>query len=441
MLDRYRLRTIWFLALPIIGGQMSQNLLNLVDMAMAGVLGPYAVAAVGLGGFVNFTAGAVVIGLSSGVQAMAARRKGEGRESVMAVPLNGGLLLALAIGVPTSAAVFWTASDFFPLVNGDPEVYELGIPYIQMRIIAMTALGMNFAFRGYWNAINRSMIYLRTLLVMHAVNIFLNYVLIFGKLGFPEMGVAGAGLGSAIATFVGCGYYFAQGLTLAKPHGFFHGLPDRATMATMVRLSIPSCIQQLFFSLGFLTLFWIIGQVGTLEVAAANVLINIVLVAILPGNGLGLAAASLVGQSLGAGNPHDAHQWGWDVVKVATLLLACIGLPMVVAPDIILGAFLHDPATLNLARLPLQITGVGVLADAAGIVLLNALLGAGAARQVMVMSVLLQWLVFLPAAWLVGPVLGWGLVGVWSCFIGYRALQAVALVVMWEKKLWTTIKV
>ena len=126
---------------------------------------------------------------------------------------------------------------------------------------------------------------------------------------------------------------------------------------------------------------------------------------------------------------------------MATLLLACIGLPMVVAPDIILGAFLHDPATLNLARLPLQITGVGVLADAAGIVLLNALLGAGAARQVMVMSVLLQWLVFLPAAWLVGPVLGWGLVGVWSCFIGYRALQAVALVVMWEKKLWTTIKV
>ncbi|NQV21010.1 MAG: MATE family efflux transporter [Rhodospirillales bacterium] len=441
MLDRYRLRIIWFLALPIIGGQMSQNLLNLVDMAMAGVLGPYAVAAVGLGGFVNFTAGAVVIGLSSGVQAMAARRKGEGRESVMAVPLNGGLLLALAIGVPTSAAVLWTASDFFPLVNSDPEVYELGVPYIQMRIIAMTALGMNFAFRGYWNAINRSMVYLRTLLVMHAVNIFLNYVLIFGKLGFPEMGVAGAGLGSAIATFVGCGYYFAQGLTLAKPHGFFHGLPDRATMATMVRLSIPSCIQQLFFSLGFLTLFWIIGRVGTLEVAAANVLINIVLVAILPGNGLGLAAASLVGQSLGAGKPHDAHQWGWDVVKVATLLLACIGLPMVVAPDIILGAFLHDPATLNLARLPLQITGVGVLADAAGIVLLNALLGAGAARQVMVMSVLLQWLVFLPAAWLVGPVLGWGLVGVWSCFIGYRALQAVALVVMWEKRHWTDIKV
>lgn len=441
MLDRYRLRTIWFLALPIIGGQMSQNLLNLVDMAMAGVLGPYAVAAVGLGGFVNFTAGAVVIGLSSGVQAMAARRKGEGRESAMAVPLNGGLLLALAIGIPTSAVVFWTASDFFPLINGDPEVYELGIPYIQMRIIAMTALGMNFAFRGYWNAINRSMVYLRTLLVMHAVNIFLNYVLIFGKLGFPEMGVAGAGLGSAIATFVGCAYYFSQGLTLAKPHGFFRGLPDRATMATMVRLSIPSCIQQLFFSLGFLTLFWIIGRVGTLEVAAANVLINIVLVAILPGNGLGLAAASLVGQSLGAGNPRDAHQWGWDVVKVATLLLACIGLPMVVAPDFILGAFLHDPVTLNLARLPLQITGVGVLADAAGIVLLNALLGAGAARQVMVMSVLLQWLVFLPATWLVGPVLGWGLVGVWSCFIGYRALQAVALIVMWEKRHWTDIKV
>ncbi len=441
MLDRYRRRTIWILALPIIGGQVSQNVLNLVDMAMAGVLGPYAVAAVGLGGFINFTAGAVVIGLSSGVQAMAARRKGEGREDVMAVPLNGGLLLALLIGIPISAAVFWFAPDFYPLINGDPEVYERGAPYVQARIVAMTALGMNFAFRGYWNGVSQSGVYLRTLLVMHAANIFLNYVLIFGKLGFPELGVTGAGLGSAIATALGTVYYIAQGLTLGKPHGFFHGLPDRETMATMIRLSVPSCIQQLFFAVGFLTLFWIIGRIGTLEVAAANVLTNVVLVAILPGNGLGLAAASLVGQSLGAGNPRDAHRWGWDVVKMATLLLSCIGLPMVVVPDLILMGFLHDQVTLDLARMPLRVTGVGALADAAGIVLLNALLGAGASRQVMVMSIALQWFLFMPVAWLVGPVLGWGLLGVWSCFIGYRTLQAAVLAVMWEKKHWTQIKV
>ena len=441
MLNRYRLRTIWYLALPIIGGQMSQNVLNLIDMAMAGVLGPHAVAAVGLGGFINFAAAALVIGLSSGVQAMAARRKGEGREDVMAVPLNGGLLLALVFGIPLSAGVFWAAPQLYPLINNDPVLIEAGVPYLQARIVAMTALGMNFAFRGYWNGVSQSGVYLRTLLVMHAVNIFLNYVLIFGKFGFPEMGVTGAGLGSAIATIIGSLYYTAQGLTIAKPNGFFHGLPDRETIVTMLRLSIPSSIQQLFFSIGFLTLFWIIGQVGTLEVAAANVLINIVLVAILPGNGLGLAAASLVGQSLGAGKPRDAHLWGWDVVKVATGLLALIGLPMILFPDLILSGFLHDTETTELARLPLQITGVGVLADAAGIVLLNALLGAGASRQVMTMSIIMQWALFLPIAWLVGPGLGWGLVGVWTAFMVYRGLQALVLVWMWEQKLWTQIRV
>jgi Na+-driven multidrug efflux pump len=236
-------------------------------------------------------------------------------------------------------------------------------------------------------------------------------------------------------------YYISQGLALSKPNGFLRGLPDRATITTMLRLSIPSSIQQLFFSIGFLTLFWIIGQIGTLELAAANVLINIVLVAILPGNGLGLAAASLVGQSLGANDPRDAHMWAWDVVKVATGLLVLIGLPMVLFPDLILAAFLHDTVTLTLARTPLQITGIGVLADAAGIVLLNALLGAGASREVMKMSIFMQWGLFLPLAWLVGPGLGGGLVSVWTSFIVYRALQAVVLTWMWEQKHWTRIKV
>ncbi len=441
MLNRYRMRTIWFLALPIIGGQMSQNVLNLVDMAMVGVLGPQALAAVGLGGFVNFAAAAVVIGLASGVQAMAARRKGEGREDIMAVPLNAGLLLALIIGLPVTVVVFWTIPDFYPWINNDPEVIREGVPYLQTRILAMTALGINFAFRGYWNGVNQSGVYLRTLLIMHAINIFLNYVLIFGKLGFPEMGVTGAGVGSAIATVLGSLYYISQGLALSKPNGFFRGLPDRTTITTMLRLSIPSSIQQLFFSIGFLTLFWIIGQIGTLELAAANVLINIVLVAILPGNGLGLAAASLVSQSLGANDTRDAHMWAWDVVKVATGLLLLIGLPMVLFPDLILAAFLHDTVTLTLARTPLQITGIGVLADAAGIVLLNALLGAGASREVMKMSIFMQWGLFLPLAWLVGPGLGGGLVSVWTSFIVYRALQAVVLTWMWEQKHWTRIKV
>ena len=119
-MDAQRLRTILNLALPIIGGMVSQNVLNLVDTAMVGALGPAALAAVGVAGFARFMAAATIMGLASGVQAMTARRLGEGRASECAVPLNGGLLLALAIGAPLAAVLFVLAPDLFPYLNATP---------------------------------------------------------------------------------------------------------------------------------------------------------------------------------------------------------------------------------------------------------------------------------------------------------------------------------
>ena len=123
-----RLRTVLDLSLPIVGGMASQNVLNLVDIAMVGTLGPVALAAVGLGSFANFMAMALVMGLSSGVQAMAARRKGEGRESEMAVALNGGLLLAIMIGLPILILLLWQAPVLFALLIDDPAVIAEGVP-------------------------------------------------------------------------------------------------------------------------------------------------------------------------------------------------------------------------------------------------------------------------------------------------------------------------
>ena len=131
----------------------------------------------------------------------------------------------------------------------------------------MGAMGMNFSFRGFWNGVNKASYYMGTLVVMHIVNILLNYLLIFGKLGFPEMGAAGAGFASAIAAFMGTGIYFFLGFRHARPQGFLTRRPSRSSVQTLVRISIPSSIQQLFFSAGFLTLYWIVGKVGTAELA------------------------------------------------------------------------------------------------------------------------------------------------------------------------------
>ncbi|MCA9692034.1 MAG: MATE family efflux transporter, partial [Myxococcales bacterium] len=309
-MDPERTRRILILALPIIGGMVSQNVLNLVDTAMIGTLGTVAIGAVNQASVANFMSQAFITGLGVGVQAMAARRLGEGDLSNMARPLNGGLLLALLIGVPLSVAVYFLAPVVFPYMQQDAEVITLGVDYWQARVWGMVAVGLNFSFRGYWNGVNLSPLYLRTLLVMHAANIFFNWVLIFGHLGFDAMGSTGAGIGTTISTWIGTGYYFLLAKRHAGDAGFLDSLPDRETMRTMLRLSLPSCVQTLFFAAGFTALFIIIGKVGTTALGAAGVLINVTMVAVLPGIGLGLAAASLVSQALGRRESEDARRWG-----------------------------------------------------------------------------------------------------------------------------------
>jgi len=439
--SRDRLSIILALALPIVGGMASQNVLNLVDTAMVGRLGPDALAAVGIGSIASFVSVAFIMGLSSGVQAMAARRLGEGKTVDMAVPLNGGLLVALCLALPLSILLFALTPKLFPILHSDPQVIEQGVPYLQVRLVGMASVGMNFAFRGYFNGVSRSGLYLRTLLVMHGVNIVLNYLLIFGKLGFPELGTTGAAVGTIVATYVGSATYVMLGWRHARDAGFGHRLPSWSTVHTMVRLSVPAGLQQLFMAAGFLTLFWIIGRLGTTQLAAANVLVNLTMVTMLPGLGLGMAAASLVGQALGRGDAEDAHQWAWDVVAVAVAGMVPLGLPMLLAPEVLLGVFTSDVGTIEAARLPLQIVGGSIVLDAVGLVLLNALLGAGDARTVMGVSISLQWGLFLPAAFLVGPWLGHGLVGIWVVQLLQRGAQAGAFATIWHRGRWSSVRV
>lgn len=442
-----RRRAILSLALPIIGGMVSQNVLNLVDTLMVGRLGPTALAAVGFGGFANFMAIAFITGMSAGVQAMAARRKGEGKTGEMAVPLNGGLILVLILAVPFSVLLIWLAPDIFSVLSSDPDVAADGSPYLQARLVAMVAVGSNFAFRGYWNGISRSKLYLRTLLVMHICNVPISLVLIFGYLGFPELGATGAGVGTTIATFIGTGYYFYLGRRHARDAGFLRGIPSRKTLVTMLRISIPSGAQTFLFAAGLTVLFIIIDRIGTDEVAAANVLINISLVAFLPGLGLGLAAASLVGQALGRADPDDAARWGWEVVRIGFVLMAGLGIPMALFPEPILAAFFpvpllepFDNAPLELAVTPLRLVGLTIGIEALTMVLLNAIIGAGATTLALIIAVGMQWGLFLPTAYIVGPYLGGSLLTIWILNIGYRAVMGGLLAGVWASRRWAAVK-
>jgi putative MATE family efflux protein len=419
---------------------VSQNVLNLVDTAMVGTLGNAALAAVGLGSFANFMSTALILGVSVGVQAMASRRQGEGRLSETAIPLNGGIAVVMAVGLPLSLVLFLLAPEIYGLLNNDPEVVRLGTTYFQVRVSAAVFVGINFAFRGYWNAVDMSKLYMSTLVVMHIINICLNYVLIFGKLGFPELGVQGAAIGTAGSTAIGTLIYFGLGFKHARSAGFLKQLPKWENILALVKISIPNGIQQLFFAAGWLTLYTIIGRVGTAELAAANVLINCMLVAILPGIGLGLGAATLVGQALGRKDKEDAFQWGFDVVKVGLVGLGFLGALMMVFPDLILSIFLTDPVTLEMARLPMRLSGLMMPFEAFGLILMNALLGAGDSKRVMIVSIMTQWGFFLPAAWLIGPILGMGLLEIWICNGIYRIATSAVFVAFWRSRSWAEIK-
>jgi len=441
MLDRSRIRTILALALPIIGGMASQNVLNLVDTAMVGYLGAPALAAVGMASFANFMAVAFIMGLSAGVQAIAARRVGEGRRDETASGLNSGLLIAVLVSVPWSLLLIVFADRLFPLLVDDPEVVALGVPYFRARLVGMVAVGTNFAFRGFWNGIGQSRRYLQTLVIMHSCNLVLNWVLIFGHFGVPALGAVGAGIGTTIATFLGTGIYIVLALRHAKGTGFLRRMADRRTMASMLRLSIPAGTQSFFFATGMTAFFWIIGRIGTAELAASNVLVQLLLVAILPGVGFGLAAASLVGQALGRGDPEDAVTWGWDVGRLAMIVVGAGALVGVIAPELLLRIFLHEDQTIALARFPLRLLGLTMTIETLGSVLMNALLGAGASKTVMIVSVSLQWGLFLPVAFLIGPVFGFGMSAVWAAQVGYRCLQGLIFASIWRSRSWLDLKV
>lgn len=428
------------LGLPIMGGMLSQSLLNLVDAAMVGSLGQAALAGVGLGGYVNFMAIALVMGLGVGVQATVARRRGQGLVDQSAEPLNNGLLIAALIALPLSLLCWFNAEAILALLSDDPEVTAIGADYFRWRTLAIIAVGCNFAFRGYWNGIRQTGRYLQILVVMHIFNVVISYGLIFGRFGLPEMGAEGSGLGTTLAMFLGTALYFTLTWFRGRRQGFLRRLPPLAELRLMLRLSLPNSLQQLFFATGVTVLFWIIGQIGTAELAVAHILINLALLLILPGVGMGMAATTLVSHSLGAGQPQDAYRWGWDVVKVAALMLFLLGLPFWLMPQLVLQIFTQDPELLALGQWPLRITGLGMTLDATALVLTQALLGAGASRMVMGVNLGSQWLIFLPCAYLIGPVLGGGLLAVWLLQSLYRVMASVIFAILWRRKHWADIR-
>lgn len=419
---------------------LSQNLLNLVDSFMIGRISTEALAAVAAGGVITWLASSIVISLSTGVQQLSSRRLGEGKVSETALPLNAGLITALVIGIPMSLILSSHTETIMGIISKDPEVVSLGSDYLFITFLGIPFNGLNFCFRGFWNGINKQKVYMYTLFIIHGINITLNYLLIFGKFGFPELGVTGAALATMLSLAAGTLIYSFISFKSLRSHGFFTKVPA-AVFKSLCKLSVANAIQSFLYALSYNIIYKIIAQLGTDELAAAGIIIHFALVCYLPGLAFGLVATSLVGQSIGEKNFNAAREWAKDVSKLSMFILGLSSLPLIFFPQTLLEFFIRDEGTVSVAVTAVRILGISIFIEAQALTMMHALLGAGDSHRVMYISIIMQWGVYIPLGWILGIQAGFGLNGVWTANLATQAFLAVIYTALWKKGSWESISI
>jgi MATE family multidrug resistance protein len=441
MLTRNRVSVISKLAFPFLIALSSTLLLALIDLAMVGTLGIVTVAAVGMATFCETLVAASVAGLTPAVQGIVARRRGEGSAEPGCLPLNAGLLASVIVGVPLAALCYASVPFFMSLVSSDPAVTAVAIPFLRILYLGLVAIGMNNAFEGYWAGVEKPKIYMSVILTISALNIALNYALIFGHFGLPALGARGAAIGTTAALYAGVLLNAAIAYLNLRKDGFLKALPKMPLLTHIMKLGLPSTMQQFLFAAGYITFFWMVGRVGTAELAAASVLIRVTMVMVLLAMALGMASATLVSRTVGEADIEGANQWGWDVGKLGVITITALGLPLLLFPEFFLAFFLKDAHSLAIAVWPLRMVAITSGAGSLIYIFGYTLYSVGDGNRVVLVSFSTQWVFFLPLVWLVGPYLHSGLLQIWLVQMAYGALATALITAIWIDGRWKRIQI
>jgi Na+-driven multidrug efflux pump len=209
----------------------------------------------------------------------------------------------------------------------------------------------------------------------------------------------------------------------------------------IVRLGLPINVAAFFFASGYVVFLRMVGQVGTAELAAANVLVRVTMVLSILATSLGRASATLVSRTVGEGDLAGATQWGWAAGKLGVIGITTLGLPMLLFPKIFLSIFLSDPYTITVADIPLRLESATAGMFSLMYVFGYTLNSLGDGKRIMIISLTTQWLLFLPVVWFVGPYLHYGLLQVWFVQMAYSLLATVLITRLWIDGRWKTIKI
>lgn len=441
MLTRERAATIARLALPVTVALGSTLVMSLVDLAMVRPLGSRATAAVGMAVFANTLVLAFLVGMGPAVQGLVARRRGAGSTDAKCLPLNAGIWTVLMVGAPLTVLVYALAPFLVSLISSDAEVTRIAVPFLRTLYISLIASGMNSVFRGFWTGMERPGVHMKTVLFINVLNFFGNYVLITGRWGFPALGATGAAVSTAFSLYVGFIINFVLAWLRYRPEGFLTAKPDKPLLVRILKLGLPGAVLEFFLAAGILAYYWIVGQIGTAELAAMNVQLRVGMIFSFLAGSVGNASATLVSKSIGAGDPAGASEWGWDSVKLACFVFTLLSLPLVLFPKYFLSIFLSDPHTLEMAVVPWQLsTGMNGLLSLITIFAYT-LVSVGDGSRVVSTLVGTQWLLFLPAVWIVGPYLQYGLLQIVLVQVIYGAFAEALVVGFWVGGRWKHIRV
>ena len=431
-------RALGLLAIPMMLEMSMEAVFAVVDIAFVSQLGTDAIAAVGITEALVTVLYAVAVGLGMGITAMVSRRVGaknvDEAASVTGQALWIGAILSVLIGV----GGFIYAEDMLRLIGATESVVQTGVGYTAVLLGgAVTILYifiLNAAFRGAGDAA----VALRSLWIANGLNIILDPCLIFGLGPFPEMGVTGAAVATTIGRGTGVVYqlwFLFDGRSRLKFH-FRHLRIVPALIKRMLVISIGGVGQFLIATSSWIIVMRIIALYGSNAIAAYTIALRMLEFVWLPAWGIGNAAATLVGQNLGAEKPDRAEQSAWRAVKYNCIFMTVIGFAMVAAAPVITGWFSDDPEVLRYGINCLRILGIGLPLYAIGMILTQALNGSGDTVTPTIMNFVCFWLLQIPLAYWLATQVEMGPTGVFIAIVVSESLLTVLSIIVFRRGLW-----
>jgi putative MATE family efflux protein len=431
-------RGILLLAIPMVLEMVLESLFAVVDVFWVSRLGADAVATVGLTESMLSLVFAVALGLSLSTTAMVARRIGEKDPEDAAVAAVQAVILGLVVSVLISVPCLFFAPQLLRLMGASPVIVRTGSGYARIALGGSGVVLMLFLNNAIFRGAGDAAIAMRLLWVSNIINLLLDPCLIFGVGPFPRLGVTGA----ALATFTGRGigvlYQFYRLLRgTERIRVLYRQIRlNVGVLLRLLRVSLTGILQFAIAHTSWIGLVRIVSVFGSAALAGYTIAIRIVVFVILPSWGLSNAAATLVGQNLGARQPKRAEISVWRTGFYNMLFLGLVGVFLVVFATPVVRVFTHDPEVVPLAASCLRVVSYGNIGYAYGMVMLQAFNGAGDTLTPTIVNLFGFWFLEIPLAYLLAIRFGLRADGVYWSIVIAEALIAVAGVVLFRRGRW-----